>query len=365
MTAPTATRPYYPALDGLRGLAILLVVFLHNFGFMSYFFFGWLGVDLFFVLSGFLITDILLRTLHAPNFLRNFYARRILRIFPIYYLTIFFCLFILPLLSYPTAEVYYFKQNIFWLLIFAENWLYIFKPPGSSSILVHFWSLAVEEQFYIVWPAIILFVKNMKSLLWIIIFLLLGVMIGRYLVWIFHPQHLAYDSLYTFTRIDGICIGCLLAIMLRLNPEFLKKYTYIIVLVLAALNFLMYFLNRKATARLPYLAFVGYTTFAVMFGFLVYEAILEKSKIIQLFFSNNILKFFGRISYGLYVLHWPLYLIFFSPIQKFLIANASLTTSMSMIIAALAVTISAVLVSFLSYTYFEIRFLKLKKYFVS
>ena len=81
-------KPYYPALDGLRGLAILLVVVYHNFGFIDYFFFGLLGVDLFFVLSGFLITDILLRSLGQKNFLRSFYMRRVLRIFPLYYLTL-------------------------------------------------------------------------------------------------------------------------------------------------------------------------------------------------------------------------------------------------------------------------------------
>ena len=80
-----AGRQYFPALDGLRGLAILLVVIYHNFGFINkYFFFGWLGVDLFFVLSGFLITDILLKSPGSKNYLRNFYFRRILRIFPLF-----------------------------------------------------------------------------------------------------------------------------------------------------------------------------------------------------------------------------------------------------------------------------------------
>jgi peptidoglycan/LPS O-acetylase OafA/YrhL len=228
-------------------------------------------------------------------------------------------------------------------------------------MLFHFWSLAVEEQFYIIWPGIILLVKNFKALLWIIVSTLIVVMIGRYLLWIFHIQNLGYDSLYTFTRIDGICIGCLLALMLRVNPDFLKSYTYLIVLALAGLNFIMYFLNKEATVRLPYLAFIGYTTFAMMFGFLVYEAITAKSKFIQLVFNNDILKFFGRISYGLYILHWPIYLICF-PLLKDLFGQIS-SVDIAKITAAFLATAIAVLVSLFSYNYFEIKFLRLKNYF--
>lgn len=362
MTLPTAIRQHYPALDGLRGLAILLVVFLHNFGFMNYFFFGWLGVDLFFVLSGFLITDILLRTLHTNNFLRNFYIRRILRIFPIYYLSLFLCLVVIPLVSPRAFQLQYYRENIAWFLVFLQNWLYVFRPPHGSSMLFHFWSLAVEEQFYIVWPGVILLIKNFKTLVWIIISLLIAVVIGRYLIWIFHIQHLGYDSLYTFTRIDGICIGCLLALMLRVNPNFLKKYTYIIVLVLACLNFVMYFLNKNARIRLPYLAFVGYSTFAGMFGFLVYEALDSKSKFIQRVFNNNFLKFFGRISYGLYIFHWPVYLICF-PFLKSAFDQIDMGENISEITGAVLATGIAVLVSLLSYNYFEMKFLRLKDYF--
>src|SRR5690606_28459276 len=123
-------RLYYPALDGLRGLAILLVVVYHNFGFINYFFFGWLGVDLFFVLSGFLITDILLRTLGQPNYLRNFYTRRVLRIFPLYYLALIIFLIIIPKTNL-SLDLAYYKENEIWLWTYIQNWLYIFKHPDA------------------------------------------------------------------------------------------------------------------------------------------------------------------------------------------------------------------------------------------
>ena len=119
MTA-TPNRSYYPALDGLRGIAILLVVFYHNFGFIDYFFFGWLGVDLFFVLSGFLITDILLRTLNDKHYLRNFYVRRVLRIFPLYYLSLIFFLIIVPRFGIP-LDVQYYVDNQVWLWTYLQN----------------------------------------------------------------------------------------------------------------------------------------------------------------------------------------------------------------------------------------------------
>ncbi|HVG42973.1 MAG TPA: acyltransferase [Chitinophagaceae bacterium] len=169
----TDARPkvYYPALDGLRGLAILLVVVYHNFGFINYFFFGWLGVDLFFVLSGFLITDILLKTREQPNFIRHFYTRRLLRIFPLYYLALILFLLLIPAANPTLLNVEYYRDNSTWLLLYLQNWLYIFNPTNQSA-LFHFWSLAVEEQYYLLWPFAVLLVKRAKVLFGFLFFCL-------------------------------------------------------------------------------------------------------------------------------------------------------------------------------------------------
>lgn len=356
-------RRYYPALDGLRGIAILMVVLLHNFGYMQYFFFGWLGVDLFFVLSGFLITGILLNSRGQPGFLKRFYIRRVLRIFPLFYLALLICLFILPLFNIPGLDISYYRENQFWHWTYLQNWLYIFKEPYGDKILLHTWSLAVEEQFYLLWPLVILLLRRPRYLLLAMLLLLIITGIARYLIWMNKTEELAYSSLYTFTRIDGLCIGSIVALLQKINPDFLKKNTTIIVLLMAAVNFGFYFINDLNGFTLPYLAFVGYTTFAVLFGLLVYEAVSGQSRFILHILDNRPLKFFGRISYGLYVYHWPIYILLFDYIRKLLMRDHQLSDYSASFLSSVAVTLLAVLTSLLSYLYFERPFLRLKSRF--
>jgi peptidoglycan/LPS O-acetylase OafA/YrhL len=359
MTALTANRPHYPALDGLRGLAILLVVFYHNFGFINYSFFGWIGVDLFFVLSGYLITDILLKTVKSPGYLRNFFARRVLRIFPLYYLSLILFLVILPHFTIFKPKLQFYVDHQWWLWTYLQNWLFAFNTPTTTRFLNHFWSLAVEEQFYLVWPFLILLIRKPKYLLWLMLVILLSVMLFRSLVWINKVESLSYTSLYTFTRIDGICIGCMVALLQRINADFLKKNTAIIVIAFAILNFIFYFLNREND--FPYLAFLGYTTLAALIGMLVNEVVHGEAKILNFIFTNFILRFLGRISYGFYIFHWPVYLVLYPLLMRTIQSSSS---SINQIVAALIATVAAVLVSVISYYSFEIRFLKLKKYFI-
>lgn len=356
-----AGRQYFPALDGLRGLAILVIVIYHNFGFIEkYFFFGWLAVDLFFVLSGFLITDILLKELGSKNYLRNFYVRRLLRIFPLYYLSLVIFLIVLPQLNTPLRLDYY-TDNQVWIWTYLQNWLYVFKNPTDTSSLNHLWSVAVEEQFYLFWPLVILLVKKPKHLLICIAFLLAAVFGLRLWAWMNHVSGFAYYNLYTFTRIDGICIGCTIALMQRINPGFLKKNTAFIVLSFAILNFAFFFVNRYYEFTFPYLALVGYTTFAMVLGLLVNQAVTRENKWINLFLDISFLKFFGRISYGFYLFHWPLYL-WLSP---YLSAWLEGFTSgwVTQFIASLISTAAAILLSILSFNFFEKYFLRLKHKF--
>ena len=364
MRATSSNQSHYPALDGLRGAAILLVVFLHNFGFTNYFFFGWLGVDLFFVLSGFLITNILMNSLGKPGFLRNFFVRRVLRIFPLYYFTLIICLLVFPHIKDWNFDFSYYTDHQLWLWTYLQNWLYTFNPPHGTQILLHFWSLGVEEQFYIVWPFIILFVRRPKILLAIVTAILIIVGVARYLLWIYDIKDLAYASLYTFTRIDGICVGCMIALIWRINPHIFKKYISLIVVFLAAVNFGFYFLNHEHSFTLPYLAFVGYTTIAMLFGILVFEVVEGNSKIISFFLGNRFLRFFGSISYGLYVFHWPINLLLIPYLKNVLLNQIMFSASIAETGSAVIATIVAILISVISHRYFESYFLRLKRKFV-
>lgn len=352
---------YYPALDGLRGVAILLVVIYHNFGFINYFFFGWLGVDLFFVLSGFLITNILLNTHNEPYYLRNFFARRVLRIFPLYYFTLILFLFILPSIFTLPVNISYYWNNQWWLWTYLQNWLFIFKPETDARALHHLWSLAVEEQFYLIWPLIMVLVRKPKFLFFFMFLVLVGVIGIRSWLWIHEFKELSYYHLYTFSRIDGICIGCMIALLYRINPGLLTKLSTPIVFILAGLNFAFYFFNRQYAFSFPYLAIVGYTTFAIMLGLLVHEAIQRKNNLINYIFTLPVLRFFGKISYGFYIFHWPVYLCLEPSLHLFI--KKFLPEIYSSFAVSSIATITSLLLSILSFYTFERYFNNLKKKF--
>ena len=226
-------RPYYDSLDGLRALAFLAVFGWHCVRMVSssrVFDWGWTGVDLFFVLSGFLITGILFDSLGRGFYFRNFYARRTLRIFPLFYSVWFALLLLTPILQvhwnrYNVLEAIYLgnfftpagvlgKHPLPGSLSYGLPW----RPGYRGALLVdHFWSLCVEEQYYLVWPAVIYFVRARGRLLAICALGILGSPLLRVAIVHFAPAQLEAYGLYypTYVRCDGLLSGSALALVLR------------------------------------------------------------------------------------------------------------------------------------------------------
>src|SRR5438270_3005549 len=221
-------RTQYPALDVLRGIAILLVLFCHNFNFLQIFKFGWTGVDLFFVLSGFLITDILVCSQSDKNYFRNFYARRFLRIFPLYYGTLIIFFLLAPyLFSKENIGVYqFYNQNQIWFWSDLQNWLFVKKGMTSTPYLSHFWSLAVEEQFYLFWPLFIYFMKDLKKMKIIIAVLIVLSLSARIYMWSQYPLDLVKYYCNTLTRMDSILMGCFLSVLIKEGKEISNRILF-------------------------------------------------------------------------------------------------------------------------------------------
>ena len=217
------SSPHYPALDGLRGVAILAVFFSHfggghkstNFVIRTWSHIadaGWMGVDLFFVLSGFLITGILLDTANREDKVRNFYARRALRIFPLFYGVLFGFLLLTPVLhlQWRAGHLLYF--------FYLSNMIPVLAPglpaPGTGVSLVHFWSLAVEEQFYLLWPFVVWVAKDRTVLLRICLAIMVSALVLRIVLLSFGVDPLIVYALL-FTRADSLICGSALAILVR------------------------------------------------------------------------------------------------------------------------------------------------------
>ncbi|MGH7437649.1 MAG: acyltransferase family protein, partial [Polyangiaceae bacterium] len=214
---------HLPALDGLRGVAILLVA-VHMLGMLdaprgvvasalsSALARGWAGVQLFFVLSGFLITGILLDTQSADNALPTFFARRFLRILPLYYLVLFVAFVVAPLLGPVPPALAHDRAHQIWFWTYLSNWVLPYE--AGSRAFPHFWSLAVEEQFYLVWPFVL---RNRSPASCVRV--CLGVAIASLAIRIgFLAAHLPSGAIYVFsvTRMDALALGGAAAAAIRI-----------------------------------------------------------------------------------------------------------------------------------------------------
>jgi peptidoglycan/LPS O-acetylase OafA/YrhL len=211
-------EPHLPGLDGLRAIAILMVFAFHArvdlpVRVQKLFSTGWCGVDLFFVLSGFLITGGLLRTKSSTNYFRSFYARRVLRIFPVYYLALALIYGVLPMF-YSRVTLPPRRDGIIYAL-YLNNWEPLMRTLATRDA-GHFWSLAVEEQFYLLWPAVVLLCSRRR----LYAVASTGFLIAPLLRWWLLNHGIPASTIYrnTFCRMDCLMAGALCSLLVSV-PE--------------------------------------------------------------------------------------------------------------------------------------------------
>jgi peptidoglycan/LPS O-acetylase OafA/YrhL len=357
---------YIKSLDGLRGIAVILVILFHfckvpfiTLGFEI----GWIGVQLFFVLSGFLITRILVADKESTfnKYIKKFYWRRSLRIFPLYfaYLTIVAGLYVL------TGEPQSYQEAAPFLFTYTANFYIFSENYEVSRFFTHLWSLSVEEQFYLIWPFIIFFMSirlfKRFSVLLIIVVPIIRYFLGVVFLQYFGSEDLAGNAVYfmTLSHFDAFAMGGLVFLLRDNYKDWLSKMLWPLIVVffmLGVMNLLsqdiwnveiLSSLGYEIRSMLNYQHVWSYTLINIICAIIILRLNRKENVILM----NPVLVYLGKISYGMYVYHMLLIGIFASVIGKVIINDY---ISLFIIFAAI------LLISSLSYYIFEKRFLNLK-----
>jgi peptidoglycan/LPS O-acetylase OafA/YrhL len=353
---------HLPSLDGIRALAVLAVIASHIPVLLSYqhptpwswlnkfISGGFLGVDVFFVLSGFLITSLLLKehSRFGRIKLSHFFARRALRLFPALYvlLAIDFLIAIYEKTSLSG------QWNITWVtVLYMNNWYFVWSslrtgPADFQTNLGHLWSLSVEEQFYLVWPVFIFLImklKRVKIFLPLFIILLIAlVAIRRTMLWYDNNFYLEI-LIRTDARLDSLLVGALLAICFRyiqISSKMLCWAAYISLPIFAVI--------AHQGPESPFFYTFGFTIVALLVFIMIYASV-EQAWGVNKFLERKWLTFIGRISYGLYLWH---FVVFTFLSKHFFVGPRVMRISVGLL--------STFAITLLSWFFIEKPFLRLK-----
>jgi len=393
LTAPAthsaaAMRHYIPALDGVRGLAILVVMLCHAVWIVSLqnpppdklsrlgvelLKTGRYGVDLFFVLSGFLITGILLDAKGERSYFRNFYARRTLRIFPLYYAVLAIVFLIMPrFVTWSPAEQKIVDSQ-WWLWTYLGNLQNAFVGPEffqqGRLWLGHFWSLAIEEQFYLVWPAIILLLSRTAAIRLCAVMIAGAFLLRVGFMFVWPGERGLFVALYfTLCKLDTLALGALFALIARSSTGLapvgrIAPWAFVLTgIALAPLVLLKY---DKATAFGAVAESTKLSVICMFCGSLLLLAARSNGRgVAGWFFTTTFMRFLGKYSYGIYIFHELLAPLFNG---RFGIAALAPKLGGSWHLALLVHTVIMFTVSIgvalISWNLLEKHMLKLKRYF--
>jgi peptidoglycan/LPS O-acetylase OafA/YrhL len=322
---------------------------------------GWIGVDLFFVISGFLITGILLETKGDRYYFQNFYARRGLRIFPLYYAFLLAAFTLIPLCQqgrYVEKEFLQESGSPLWYLFYCGNLREAIFGREPAYILAPLWSLSIEEQFYLTFPLIVACVSTRRLTALLGACILLAPVWRATMLWVV-PDNERIQYLATFSRLDVIAWGGLLAISLRAGRTFSRLWTNRL-LVTAIAACVVAFCLGGLDRREPFCRVWGYSLVGVTFALLVLWAIQNRTERSSLWLRSSWLCNLGSLCYGIYLLQRPTEVA----LGKALIACGMPLSDDSVVLLILK-CLAAIGVAWLSWRLFERPILAFKHRFTS
>ena len=355
---PAITKGFILELDGLRGLAILMVM-VHRFwprpGYgvaADVAGAGWIGVDLFFVISGFLIAGILLDTRGETGYFRNFYARRVLRIFPLYYV------FVIGVFIAFAGNAG-FREGAgspLWYLLHLGN-----VPEGLLDKPVPYWlgpvwSLAIEEQFYLTFPLLVFLLDRRRLTILLVAMIVLAPVI-RLVTMMAMPEHERVQYMFTPCRIDTIAAGCLLAVIVRTVDLARWRDTAQLVAFCAVPSVVVLAIASGLERTSPFDRLFGYSLVAVGCASVIALVVFARGARSTAFLRWAPLTYLGKLCFGLYLLHRPA-----DTIVSAFASRAGLEGALRLMPLKLAV---AVVLATISWRLFERPFLRLKDRFSS
>jgi peptidoglycan/LPS O-acetylase OafA/YrhL len=308
------TRGHIAELDGLRGIAIFLVI-LHHFwpatGALTpakpIIHLGWIGVDLFFVISGFLITGILLDTRGKPGYFKNYLARRALRVFPLYYLLVITAFVVIPAVqpgSFWHSEFVQESGSPLWYLLYAGNIREAITGVEPAYILAPLWSLSIEEQFYLSFPLLVALLQR-RTLVRVLVAMVILAPVFRAVMLVLVPDNERIQYLATPARMDVLALGALLAVAVRSPINLPSRQTVGKILAVLAGVCAIVFLAGGFNRYTPFARVVGYSLIAFTWLSFVIWTVQGRGDKSTAWLRVRPLQWLGKVCYGVYILQRP------------------------------------------------------------